>query len=119
VIGIICGIATSRVLSIYANWPTLISISSIAIAFLFSAAVGVFLGFIQRAKPPRSTPSKRSATNETNDEARMSNDEGMSKPERRSVIQSPIPSGFRHSNLIRHSSFGFRHSCEVVLIRVD
>ena len=50
VIGIICGIATSRVLSIYANWPTLISISSIAIAFLFSAAVGVFFGFYPARK---------------------------------------------------------------------
>src|SRR5207249_3980063 len=35
VIGIVCGIAASRVLSIDANWPTLISISSIAVAFLF------------------------------------------------------------------------------------
>ena len=50
VIGIICGIATSRVLSIYANWPTLISISSIAIAFPFSAAVGVFFGFYPARK---------------------------------------------------------------------
>src|SRR5207302_5976308 len=41
-IGIICGIGASTVLSIYAHWPTLISIASIAIAFLFSAAVGVF-----------------------------------------------------------------------------
>jgi putative ABC transport system permease protein len=45
VIGIVCGIAASKTLSIYAHWPTLISISSIAIAFLFSAAVGVFFGF--------------------------------------------------------------------------
>src|ERR1700756_2251649 len=50
VIGIICGIATSRILSIYANWPTLISITSIAIAFLFSAAVGVFFGFYPARK---------------------------------------------------------------------
>src|SRR5246127_2236137 len=50
VIGIICGIATSRILSIYASWPTLISISSIAIAFLFSAAVGVFFGFYPARK---------------------------------------------------------------------
>ncbi len=50
VIGIICGIAASRILSIYANWPTLISISSIAIAFLFSAAVGVFFGFYPARK---------------------------------------------------------------------
>src|SRR6266576_6548310 len=44
-IGIICGIGASSVLSIYAHWPTLISIASTAIAFLFSAAVGVFFGF--------------------------------------------------------------------------
>src|SRR5437667_1269958 len=50
VIGIICGIAVSRVLSIYAHWPTLISIGSIAIAFLFSAAVGVFFGFYPARK---------------------------------------------------------------------
>jgi putative ABC transport system permease protein len=49
-IGIICGIGTSRMLSIYAHWPTLISISSIAIAFLFSAAVGVFFGFYPARK---------------------------------------------------------------------
>jgi putative ABC transport system permease protein len=50
IIGIICGIGASRILSIYANWPTLISISSIAIAFLFSAAVGVFFGFYPARK---------------------------------------------------------------------
>ena len=49
-IGIICGIGASRILSTYAHWPTLISISSIAIAFLFSAAVGVFFGFYPARK---------------------------------------------------------------------
>ncbi len=49
-IGIICGIGASKILSIYARWPTLISISSIAIAFLFSAAVGVFFGFYPARK---------------------------------------------------------------------
>jgi putative ABC transport system permease protein len=50
VIGIICGIGTSRILSAYAHWPTLISLSSVAIAFLFSAAVGVFFGFYPARK---------------------------------------------------------------------
>ena len=50
IIGIICGIGASRILSIYAHWPTLISIASIAIAFLFSAAVGVFFGFYPARK---------------------------------------------------------------------
>jgi putative ABC transport system permease protein len=49
-IGIICGIGASSLLSIYAHWPTLISIASIAIAFLFSAAVGVFFGFYPARK---------------------------------------------------------------------
>jgi putative ABC transport system permease protein len=50
VIGIVCGIGASRILSIYAHWPTLISLSSVAIAFLFSAAVGVFFGFYPARK---------------------------------------------------------------------
>jgi putative ABC transport system permease protein len=50
VIGIIFGIATSKMLSVYERWPTLISIGSIAIAFLFSAAVGVFFGFYPARK---------------------------------------------------------------------
>jgi len=49
-IGIILGIGASRLLSIYASWPTLISTTSIAIAFLFSAAVGVFFGFYPARK---------------------------------------------------------------------
>jgi putative ABC transport system permease protein len=50
IIGIVSGIAASKILSAYANWPTLISISSIAIAFLFSAAVGIFFGFYPARK---------------------------------------------------------------------
>jgi putative ABC transport system permease protein len=50
VIGIIGGIGASQILSTYAHWPTLISISSIAIAFLFSASVGIFFGFYPARK---------------------------------------------------------------------
>jgi putative ABC transport system permease protein len=50
IIGIIFGIGTSQLLSIYAQWPTLISISSIVVAFLFSAAVGIFFGFYPARK---------------------------------------------------------------------
>ena len=50
VIGIICGIGASKILSAYAHWPTLISISSIAAAFLFSGAVGIFFGFYPARK---------------------------------------------------------------------
>jgi len=56
IIGIILGIGASKILSIYAQWPTLISISSIAIAFLFSAAVGIFFGFYPAREAARLDP---------------------------------------------------------------
>jgi putative ABC transport system permease protein len=49
-IGIILGIAASRILSGYAHWPTLISATSIALAFSVSTAVGVFFGFYPARK---------------------------------------------------------------------
>jgi putative ABC transport system permease protein len=55
-IGIICGIAASKVLSGYAHWPTLISLGSIAVAFLFSAAVGIFFGFYPAREAARLDP---------------------------------------------------------------
>jgi putative ABC transport system permease protein len=56
VIGIVCGIAASKILSSYAHWPTLISLSSIAVAFLFSAAVGIFFGFYPARQAARLDP---------------------------------------------------------------
>jgi putative ABC transport system permease protein len=56
VIGIIFGVAASNLLSIYAQWPTLISIGSIIIAFLFSAAVGIFFGFYPAREAARLDP---------------------------------------------------------------
>ena len=50
IIGIAFGIGASKILSIYASWPTLISITSIMVAFLFSAGVGVFFGFYPARK---------------------------------------------------------------------
>jgi putative ABC transport system permease protein len=52
-IGILLGIGTSEVLKLWANWPTLVSPSIVAVAFLFSGAVGVFFGFY---------PAKKAAT---------------------------------------------------------
>lgn len=49
-IGIAFGVGASRVLSVYENWPTLISLSSIILSFLFSAAVGIFFGFYPARK---------------------------------------------------------------------
>jgi len=50
IIGIAFGIGASKILSIYASWPTLISLTSIMVAFLFSAGVGVFFGFYPARK---------------------------------------------------------------------
>jgi len=52
-IGILLGIGSSEVLKLWAQWPTLVSPSIVAIAFLFSGAVGVFFGFY---------PAKKAAT---------------------------------------------------------
>ncbi|MBI4688000.1 MAG: ABC transporter permease [Nitrospirae bacterium] len=44
-IGIVIGIASSEILSSLAEWPTIISLSSIFLAFGFSGLVGIFFGF--------------------------------------------------------------------------
>jgi putative ABC transport system permease protein len=56
IIGILLGLATSQVLSRVADWPTLISVSSIVVAFFFSAAVGVFFGYYPARRASRLDP---------------------------------------------------------------
>ena len=55
-IGIIFGVGASKLLSIYAHWPTLISIGSIALSFFVSAGVGVFFGFYPAREAARLDP---------------------------------------------------------------
>ena len=43
--GILAGVAVSTAISTFAGWPTLLSPFAMVMAFLFSAAVGVFFGF--------------------------------------------------------------------------
>jgi putative ABC transport system permease protein len=50
VIGIFIGLGTSKALSSSLGWPTLVSVSSVLLAFFFSAAVGVFFGFYPARK---------------------------------------------------------------------
>jgi putative ABC transport system permease protein len=56
VIGIILGLGASQLLSSVAHWPTLISLSSVVVAFLFSAAVGIFFGFYPAREAARLDP---------------------------------------------------------------
>ena len=50
IIGIILGTAGATVVSRILEWPTLISVQSITVAFLFSGAVGIFFGFYPARK---------------------------------------------------------------------
>jgi putative ABC transport system permease protein len=48
--GILLGIGASSLISWFANWSTVVSLGSIAAAFVFSALVGVFFGFYPARK---------------------------------------------------------------------
>ena len=49
-IGILLGIGSSEILKEWAQWPTFIDPAVVAVAFLFSGAVGVFFGFYPAKK---------------------------------------------------------------------
>ena len=55
-IGILLGIGSSEILNEWAQWPTHISTTIIAIAFFFSGAVGVFFGFYPARKAANLDP---------------------------------------------------------------
>jgi putative ABC transport system permease protein len=56
ILGILLGIGSAKLLTAVAGWPTLISMTSVVVAFLFSAAVGVFFGFYPARKAARLDP---------------------------------------------------------------
>jgi len=49
-VGIVLGVATSLLISYFAHWSTLLSVGSIALAFFFSALVGVSFGYYPARK---------------------------------------------------------------------
>jgi putative ABC transport system permease protein len=55
-IGIVLGVSVSKLLSLVAHWPTVVSSGSVLVAFLFSAAVGIFFGFYPARKASRLDP---------------------------------------------------------------
>lgn len=50
IMGILIGIGASKLLSLIAQWETLISPGAIVVAFCFSAAVGIFFGYYPARK---------------------------------------------------------------------
>ncbi|HEY2615332.1 MAG TPA: ABC transporter permease [Chthoniobacterales bacterium] len=56
IIGIAAGIVASKVISMIKNWPTVISPLWMLIAFLVSAAVGIFFGFYPAREASRLDP---------------------------------------------------------------
>ncbi|MFL6542480.1 MAG: ABC transporter permease [Chthoniobacterales bacterium] len=55
-LGIALGITASKILSVVKHWPSLISPMSILVAFLVSAAVGIFFGFYPARTAARLDP---------------------------------------------------------------
>jgi putative ABC transport system permease protein len=55
-IGVIIGVVSSNLISSLAGWTTLVSPSSIILAFVFSAAVGIFFGFYPARKAAQLNP---------------------------------------------------------------
>jgi len=56
ILGILLGIGCSELVSKYNGWPVLVSSTSVIVAFVFSAAVGVFFGFYPARKAAQLDP---------------------------------------------------------------
>ena len=54
--GILAGVITSRLISHFAHWPILLRAEVMLLAFVFSAAVGVFFGFYPARQAARLNP---------------------------------------------------------------
>ncbi|MGA2801742.1 MAG: ABC transporter permease [Verrucomicrobiota bacterium] len=56
ILGILFGIGSAKMLTLIKHWPTLVSANSIILAFVFSAAVGIFFGFYPARKASQLDP---------------------------------------------------------------
>jgi putative ABC transport system permease protein len=43
-LGVILGVASSQVISVFVHWPTIVSLRSVILAVVFSITIGVFFG---------------------------------------------------------------------------
>jgi putative ABC transport system permease protein len=55
-LGILLGVGSSELISQVYGWPVLVSSTSVAVAFAFSAAVGVFFGYYPARKAAQLDP---------------------------------------------------------------
>ena len=55
-LGVTIGVALSKLISMAAGWPTIISLDSILLGTIFSAMVGIFFGFYPARKASRLDP---------------------------------------------------------------
>jgi putative ABC transport system permease protein len=55
-IGVLLGVGASSIISVFSHWPTVIPISSVAIAVVFSAFVGVFFSYYPARKAAHLNP---------------------------------------------------------------
>ncbi len=55
-LGIALGVGGAQLLTILKHWATMVSVDSVVIAFLFSAAVGIFFGFYPARKASQLDP---------------------------------------------------------------
>jgi putative ABC transport system permease protein len=55
-LGIGLGVGGAKILAVVKQWPTLVSLDSVIISFIFSAAVGIFFGFYPARKASKLDP---------------------------------------------------------------
>ena len=54
--GILFGVLVTQAIARVAEWPTLVSLTAIAVGFVFSAAIGIFFGYYPARKAARLDP---------------------------------------------------------------